>query len=132
MQELAEHVIAGRLRLSHIIDVARLFGVSTTALLWRLVNLGVISREAPNEILRDTTFRDADRATMSGHWWTPRDLPKRFVERAFVAHKLGRLSRARLAKLLEQDIASLPGFLALYGLDIELLDVAYEAQVSLA
>ena len=56
--------------------------------------LRLIAKQEPRKLLDNTSFRQADRRTMSDRWWTPQDLPKRFVELALIAHKQGKLSRA--------------------------------------
>jgi len=120
---------AHRLEISDLIRLAREFGVSTAALLWRIQNPRLISRQTTEELLSSVTFKQADRATMSEYWWTPPDLPKRYVELAFVAHKEGKLSSARLADVLETDLSGLPALLALYGLNME-FDLVYEAEIA--
>lgn len=118
-----------QLTISEIIAIAREFGVSTAALLWRLANLGVIPRQTTTNLLRDSAFRRADRATMSAFWCEPENLPKRMVELAFIAYQTGKLSRARLAEILETDLDGLPDVLAQYGLDME-FDAVYQAQIA--
>ena len=117
---------AGQVSLLQLIDLARDFGVSTDALLWRLYNLSLIKIKPP-DLPADGPFRRADRRTMHDNWWTPKQLPTRFVELAFVAHIQGNLSRARLAEWLETNLADLAALLTThYGLDLE-LDAAYVA-----
>jgi len=100
-----------------LISLARDFDVSTEALLWRLVNLNKLQPQVVQKVLNDPRFRDADRNTMKGHWREPSPLPERFVRLAFRAYKKGRLSRSRLAQLLETSLIDLPDTLAEYGLD---------------
>jgi len=129
--QVRQHLCNHQLAVSALIEIARWFDVSTTALFWRLVNLGIIPREARDR-LDDPSFRQAARETMSSCWWTPEDLPKRFVERAVQACAQGLLSRARLASLFDCDLSALPGFLANYGLDLDLIDTVHEATIALA
>jgi len=115
--------------IAQLVGMARDFGVSTSALLWRMTNLRLITRQAAEHLLGGSTFRGADRCTQAGRWWTPPDLPIRFVQLAFVAYRQGRLSRARLATILETNLADLPRLLTLYGLDME-CELVSKAQVT--
>lgn len=112
-----------------LIEVARRFDVSSAALVWRLVNLGRVKRSEAKRVLADPKFGRLDRASMVGKWWEPPPLPQRFVRLAFLAFERGRLSRARLAELLETSLLDLPSTLRDYGFD-ELED--YEAELALA
>jgi Zn-dependent peptidase ImmA (M78 family)/DNA-binding XRE family transcriptional regulator len=112
-----------------LVRLARQMGVSTSALLWRLVNLEVLPRDHASALLGDEGFRHLDRATMHAAWApSPADLPRRYMECAVLAHVRGRLSRARLAELLEVGIADLEGFVESYGLSLELMPT-YETQM---
>lgn len=54
---------------------------------------------------------------MSASWWEPPTVPERFVRLAFVAYQKGRLSRARLAHLLDTTLPDVTETLLKYGLD---------------
>jgi len=118
----------GKLELQSIVQIARRFDVSTAALLWRMKHLGLPPGDVTPEILKDPSFRQADRATMAEHWWTPDDLPARFVERAFIAYKQGKISKMRLATILEKKPSELPTYLTEYGLSME-FNAAYNIAV---
>jgi Zn-dependent peptidase ImmA (M78 family)/transcriptional regulator with XRE-family HTH domain len=126
---LANAASGGHIEIAQLIGLARTFGVSTSALLWRMKNLGMIGAQAAGELLSDTDFQRADRSTMCARWWTPPDLPSRFVELAFVAYGRGQLSRAKLAAMLETDLATLPQLLTSYGLNME-CDRVSEAEIA--
>ncbi len=129
MEVLKDAFKGDKVEIRALISVAREFGVSTQALLWRMSNLRLIPRQKTQELLGDAGFKQADKASMMENWWTPLDLPKRFVELAFVACKQGRLSQAKLAAMLETDLTGLPQVLAEYGLGME-IDLVYAAQVA--
>jgi len=114
----------GTLEVLDVVALAMWFGVSTSALLWRLVNLGVVSRETVRDRLEDPEFRIQNQTAISGRAWVPQELPKRFVTLAFIAFKQGLISRARLAAFLETDLVVLPQLLEGYGLDIA-IDESY-------
>lgn len=112
-----------------LIALARRFGVSTSALLWRMRHLKLITEAAAKQLLGDGGFLSADRSTMTQCWWTPPDLPGRYVELAFIAYGQGKVSRARLAELLETDLTTLPRLLGSYGLNLECNRVS-EAEIA--
>lgn len=126
---LANAAVSEHIEVAQLIAVARKFGVSTSALLWRMKNLGMMEAQTAEQLLGDVAFQRADRFTMPAHWWTPPDLPSRFVELAFVAYGRGQLSRARLATILETDLATLPQLLRFYGLNMECERVS-EAEIA--
>jgi Zn-dependent peptidase ImmA (M78 family)/DNA-binding XRE family transcriptional regulator len=115
--EIEQRVVDNHIEDSDLIEIAREFDVSTEALLYRLLNLRFVEKETVDSLLTDESFRDRDRATMSVAWWEPPDLPERFVRLAFVAYQKGRLSRTRLAQLLETTLPDVTKTLLEYGLD---------------
>lgn len=115
--EFQARVTDGQIRFSDLIELAREFEVSTEALLWRLANLGHMSKEGVEELLRNVAFRELDRETMHDRWWEPSPLPERFVRLAFLAYQKGGLSRAKLAEYIDTSLVDLPETLAEYGLD---------------
>jgi Zn-dependent peptidase ImmA (M78 family) len=107
----------GAIKYSTIVQMARDLDVSTEALLWRLERLGRISASEVERVLNDSAFRSVDKATMRERWWTPPVPPERFVRLAFFAYQRGRLSRARLAELLDTSLFNLTDKLLRYDLD---------------
>ena len=98
--------------LRELVDLARSYGVSTEALLWRLKNLGLVPEERVRERLGSADFRRLDRASMAEHWSEPpKDLPERFVRLVALAYQAGEMSRSVAAEYLEKN----PG--ELYYLD---------------
>ncbi len=106
----------GKISYGDLISLARDFDTSTSALIWRLVNCNRLSHREAKRILRDESFRAADRSTMAGKWREPAPLSERFVRLAFRAFKKGKVSRARLAQLLDTSLFDLDSFLSDYGL----------------
>ena len=95
-----ERAVNNQIEYNDLIAIAREFDVSTEALLYRLLTLRLLKEGVVDSILNDPDFRSLDKATMSASWRNPPPLPERFVRLASVAYKKGRLSRARLARLL--------------------------------
>ncbi len=98
------------------IDIARSFGVSTEALLYRLLNIKRLTRSVLDKVLKDPLFREIDRSTMAPQWWQPPEIPERFVRLAFVAYQKGRLSRSKLCDMLDTSLIDLSSTLQAYGL----------------
>jgi Zn-dependent peptidase ImmA (M78 family)/DNA-binding XRE family transcriptional regulator len=114
--ETQERAKENQIEYGDLIEVARKFDVSTEALLYRIMSLRLINRETVDSILGDTQFRSMDKTTMSASWWNPPELPERFVRLAFVAYQKSRLSRARLAQMLESTLPHVTETLLRYGL----------------
>jgi len=117
LPECEKYVVSGEMDNMSLIRIAREFDVSTDALLWRLVNLHRVAKEDAEAALSDETFRELDRMTMADNWSSPPPMPERFVRLAFVAFQRGRLSRARLAELLDTTLPDLTDTLLEYGFD---------------
>lgn len=89
---------------TELVDMARSYGVSTEALLWRLKSLDLMSEDAVRRRLESLDFRQLDRMTMAAHWSeNPTDLPERFTRLVALAYQAGDLSRSSAAKYLEKD-----------------------------
>ncbi len=100
-----------------LVSLARSLDVSTEALLYRLSNLKLLSKEAVDSLLRNNLFRSIDRSTMAHSWWIPPTFPERFVRLAFLAFQKGKISKAKLAQLLNSSLFDLPSVLSEYGYD---------------
>jgi Zn-dependent peptidase ImmA (M78 family)/DNA-binding XRE family transcriptional regulator len=109
----------GQVSDGNLVQLARSYQVSTSALLWRLVNIGLTERTATERLLSDPGFRAMDKAGMPGAWWNPKPYPERMVLLGFFACQEGHLSWARLAQMLDVDLVNLPQRLAEYGLSEE-------------
>jgi len=114
--EMEAHAEKGLVTRADLVAVARDFDVSTEALVWRLLNIGLgFDRNRVRALLADPALKQLDRASMVGKWWQPSPLPVRFVRLAYVAMVKGRLSRAKLAQYLECSLIDLPDRLDQYG-----------------
>jgi Zn-dependent peptidase ImmA (M78 family)/transcriptional regulator with XRE-family HTH domain len=98
-----------------IVSIARQFGVSLEALLWRMAALNIISRDSVKKALTDTRLQALDQESRA-EAQTPYYLSNRFVRMAYVAYENGEVSRARLAKILNQSLSALPDYLKKFGL----------------
>ena len=116
LRDFTERTIDGAIGSADLIGLARDYGVSTDALLWRLLNLGRFA--GPDEVrglLDDLGFRALDRQSKEGRWADAPRLPRRFVVLAYRAVLRGRLSRAVLAEYLGCGLRDLAAELEQYG-----------------
>lgn len=114
--EFNKHLKQGKIAYTAIIGIARNFGVSTQALLYRLLNLKRISKPALDKAMEDPIFEEKDRSTMAHYWWEPLNPPERFVRLAYIAFQKGNLSRMRLSEMLDTSLIDLSKTFERYGL----------------
>jgi Zn-dependent peptidase ImmA (M78 family) len=100
-----------------IIELAKDFGVSTEAILWRLVNLKKLTRPAVQKILTDPDFRNLDRLMRQGFdkGKKPSKFPARYVSLACRCLMEGKISRGTFAEYLEINRAEIDDHLAEMG-----------------
>jgi Zn-dependent peptidase ImmA (M78 family)/DNA-binding XRE family transcriptional regulator len=111
-----------KLKYAGVVALARQFEVSTSALLWRLVYLKYLSRKDVDSILSDNDFKVIDK---SSYRHLPKAIPEvgfRFVRLAYIAYQYGKISRARLSKMLGVSLVNLDTFLSTFGLVSEVSD----------
>lgn len=89
-----------------LVNMARAYGLSTSALLWRLGTLGLMEEEAVRARLGNGSFRSMDRASMPRRKPQP-DLPDRFVRLVALAYRTGDISRSVAARYQETNPAEL-------------------------
>jgi len=116
-EALRARVKENKIEYAGLVEIAREFGVSTVALLWRLKNLHYINSDAVQKLEDDSDFQQLDRNVRNGAWNMPPAIPERFVRLAFRAFQNGKLSRAKLAEFLKTSLLDLSDFLLEYGLD---------------
>jgi hypothetical protein len=107
------------MQLSDLLPVAGAMSVSTPALAWRCVNLGLVAMEEAKRVLRSP---DSDAAIDRG--WAPpleldRPLPERYVWLAYAAYMRGDISIGKLTELLETTVGMVGQRLDRYGLDLD-------------
>lgn len=116
-EALKNRVKENKIEYAGLVEIAREFGVSTIALLWRLKNLHFIDIDTVQKLEDDPGFKQLDRNVRNGAWNMPPAIPERFVRLAFMAFQNGKLSRAKLAEFLKTSLLDLSDFLLEYGLD---------------
>ncbi len=101
---------------STLVAIAREYGVSIPALIYRLAYLGLIPQESVDQLLNDHSLVALNKRS-SAHSKVPTiRVGERFVRIAFLAYQFGKISRSRLARLLNTSLVSLERFLESYGL----------------
>jgi len=87
-----------------LVNLARSYGVSVDALMWRLCGLGLVREKAVREKLINPVFRGLDRASRTGRRTKPAsDLPERLTRLVSLAYQAGELSRTTAARYLERN-----------------------------
>lgn len=117
LNSLQEVRIGNQIKLVDIIELAKEYGVSTAAILWRLINLGQIPQPEVKRILDDPKQSQIDRVLRQGLSST--DKPSKFPERyIFLACRClleGKISRGTFADYLEIDRSEIDSFLKRQG-----------------
>lgn len=97
------------IRYVDLIDLARKFGVSPRALLYRLAGLRYIQREDVDRVLSDQEFETLDRHIRSTHWGDhPSTFPERYLRLARQAYEREIIGPSKLAEFLEKPLGSFP------------------------
>ncbi len=114
---LKETVTGSEIRPIDVIELAKDFGVSTEAVLWRLVNLKIIRKPLAQKVIKNSQFRDLDR-TMRQTLYDkdrPSKFPSRFKSLACRCLMEGRISRGTFAAYMEIDRTEIDESLAAAG-----------------
>jgi len=117
LDALKETATDNEIRIIDIIELAKDFGVSSEAILWRLVNLGRLKKSQVQKILDDPGFRDVDRTKRRSLYGEakPSKFPSRFISLACRCLLEGKLSRGTFAEYLEIDRAEMDEYLVEAG-----------------
>ncbi len=102
-----------------LVHIARDFDVSIEALLWRLVNLGLLKRENIQEELEKKTIKDVDKKYRHSDWaeTVKPHLSNRYISLAIKAFHLRKISKGKLAEYVGENYSAIPSFLKKYGYD---------------
>lgn len=98
-----------------IVEVARDFGVSTQALIYRLCHFGIIQFEEAKEILADENLQSINRNVRAADWGSP-PVPERLIALAIRCLRKGLLSRGKFAEIVGINRADINDFVAERGL----------------
>ena len=114
---LKEIAVNQELKLVDIIELAKEFGVSSEAVLWRLVNLKKLKKGQVEKILSDSEFRNLDRGLRRGLYeeHQPEKFPQRYVSLACRCLMEGKISRGLFAEYMEIDRSEIDDYLSAAG-----------------
>jgi len=117
LDALKETATDNEIRFVDIIELAKDFGVSSEAILWRLVNLDRLKKSQVQKILDDPDFRDVDRTRRRSLYseGKPSKFPSRFISLACRCMLEGKISRGTFAEYLEIDRAEIDEYLVEAG-----------------
>ncbi|MDH5385533.1 MAG: XRE family transcriptional regulator, partial [Candidatus Aminicenantes bacterium] len=101
----------------NLVDIARDFDVSIEALLWRLVNLGLLKKENIQKELEKGTIKDIDKKHRRTDWGETEKtyLSTKYISLAIKAFHLGKISKGKLAEYVGENYSAIPSFLKRYG-----------------
>jgi transcriptional regulator with XRE-family HTH domain len=113
LDTLKETITNNEVRLIDIIELAKDFGVSTVATLWKLVNLKILKKSQAQKVLDNPEFRDLDRNIRRRLYSKdrPAKFPSRFISLACRCLMEGKISRGTFAGYLEIDRAEIDDYL---------------------
>jgi len=114
---LKEIAVNQQLKLVDIIELAKAFGVSSEAVLWRLLNLKIIKKNQIDKILGDPEFRNLDRNLRRGLHaeQRPEKFPQRYISLACRCLMEGKISRGLFAEYMEIDRSDIDDYLSAAG-----------------
>jgi len=103
----------------NLVKIARDFDVSIEALLWRLVNLGLLKKENIQEELETGALKDIDKKHRHTDWAETEKphLSAKYISLAIKAFHLGKISKGKLAEYVGENYSAITSFLNKYGYD---------------
>lgn len=121
LDALKEIVVNRELKLVDIIELAKEFGVSSEAVLWRLLNLKIIKKSQVDRILSDPEFRNLDRNLRRALYAEqhPEKFPQRYISLACRCLMEGKISRGLFAEYMEIDRSEIDDYLSAAGYDVK-------------
>lgn len=108
-----------QVQVNDLVQMASDFGVSTSALVWRFVNLGLMKKDAGQKLLGSSALAEHDREIRLGIPWEAPHLSRRFLSMVFRAVADGLLSRAKAAEYLMVQLADLDATFLREGFTLE-------------
>lgn len=109
-------VRGNKLTYSFVVALARKYRVSTSAMLWRLSYLRIISHKSVEQVLADEDFKQLDHSTFKNALQVTPPFDNRFIRLAYLAHEKGKLSKGRLAQMLGVKLRDVDKYLTDRGL----------------
>ena len=121
LDSLKETAANNEVRFIDIIELAKGLGVSTEAILWRLVNLKILKQSQAQKVPDNPKFHDLDRSMRRKLYKgdRPSKYPSRFISLACRCLMEGKISRGTFAEYLEIDRAEIDDYLDEVGFAAE-------------
>jgi len=121
LDSLKETAANNEVRFIDIIELAKGLGVSTEAILWRLVNLKILKQSQAQKVPDNPKFHDLDRSMRRKLYKgdRPSKFPSRFISLACRCLMEGKISRGTFAEYLEIDRAEIDDYLDEVGFAAE-------------
>ncbi len=104
-----------KLKFSSLVALAREYRVSTSALLYRLEYLGFLAKNVVEKTLKDKSFKSLDKQSFSKAHENEIQIGDRFIRLAYLAYQFSKISRSRLARLLNVSLVTLRSHLNANG-----------------
>lgn len=119
LKELDKRINEGRIYWTDIVRIAQDFGISTQALVWRLVNLNKLDREMAKKLLESAEFSTTNTTERAGKNVCAHQYSPRFVWLGLKAMKLGKISKGKFCEIFDIARAGFNEFIGMRG-DLEL------------
>lgn len=119
IEEIDKRVKNGKVSFIDCINIAREFGVSIEALLYRLVVLKRLQKDKVEKCLKKGIIKIIDRKMRNQDWTDVPILSERYIFLAFKCFQKGLISKGKLAEYLQVDRDNLAEFLLNKGYDLE-------------
>ncbi|MCX5867722.1 MAG: ImmA/IrrE family metallo-endopeptidase [Proteobacteria bacterium] len=117
-EEFLKHVESRKITYLSLVQMARDFGVSTEAMLWRLVNLQLLKRPEVMQLLDEGKLKVLDREKRVADWDEEKPyLSQRYIALAIKAFQIGKISKAKFAEYIEKPLSEVSNFLKKHGYD---------------
>lgn len=99
-----------------LVEIARDFGVSIDALLWRLVNLKHLKRKDVGKCVQEEDIRKIDREMRKTTDADPKPyISSRYITLAIKALQTGKISKAKFAEYVNKPFSEISSFIKKYG-----------------
>lgn len=119
--EITKRIINNRISRIDLIDIAQELAVSTKALLWRLVTLGMLARDTVIDLIASPEFSSLDKKKRLG-WNEPAlEYSARFVRLGLKAIKDGKISKGKFCEIFGISKSEFPSFISVRGFSEEFI-----------
>jgi len=117
--ELERRKKKGQIQITDLMILAREFGVSLDALIWRLVNFGRITRNKAQTVLSSPAVREYNKSVKRDERWETPHISRKYLSMVFEAVNQGLMSKMRAAEYLDVSISKLEAVFLSAGLALK-------------